>query len=178
MSTADKNQSIVFNWQIFDLSNEGRQNLGQEMPVAVYRLFEYTLHDVLEEMYGAEKRNEIFRCVGERAGREFCKLFINLNQEFGAFVAQLQQQLKELKIGILRIESVDSTSDEMILTVSEDIDCSGLPMMGKTVCYYDEGFIRGILCEYTKKHYDVREVDCWAKGDRICRFEAKVVGHK
>ena len=59
-------------------------------------------------------------------------------------------------------------------TVGEDLDCSGLPVTGETVCNYDEGFLAGILKVYTKKDYVVTEVDCWATGSRVCRFEANV----
>jgi predicted hydrocarbon binding protein len=58
-----------------------------------------------------------------------------------------------------------------VLTVGQDLDCSGLPMTNETVCFYDEGFIAGILETYTGKKYDVREIDCWANGDRVCRFQ-------
>jgi predicted hydrocarbon binding protein len=57
-----------------------------------------------------------------------------------------------------------------VLTVGQDLDCSGLPVTNETVCNYDEGFIAGILEAYTGKKYEVREVDCWANGDRVCRF--------
>ena len=50
-----------------------------------------------------------------------------------------------------------------------------LPVTNETVCNYDEGFIAGILEAYTGKKYDVREVDCWASGDRVCRFSGVVV---
>ncbi|MFV0314438.1 MAG: V4R domain-containing protein, partial [Anaerotignum sp.] len=43
---------------------------------------------------------------------------------------------------------------------------------GETVCNYDEGFLAGILKEYTKKEYVVTEIDCWATGSRVCRFSA------
>ena len=58
------------------------------------------------------------------------------------------------------------------LTVSEDLDCSGLPVTGETVCVYDEGFIAGILEAYTNRPFEVREIDCWSTGDRTCRFSA------
>ena len=35
--------------------------------------------------------------------------------------------MEKLKIGVLRIEDVDEASGRIILTVSEDADCSGLP---------------------------------------------------
>jgi predicted hydrocarbon binding protein len=58
--------------------------------------------------------------------------------------------------------------------VTEDLDCSGLPVTNETVCDCDEGFIAGILEIYTGSEFDVKEVDCWSKGDRVCRFEAKL----
>lgn len=89
-------------------------------------------------------------------------------------MSELQQKLVDMKIGVLRIESMEETSGKIILTVSEDADCSGLPILGETVCNYDEGFLSGILSVYTGKPYEVIEVDCWATGDRVCRFHANV----
>lgn len=68
------------------------------------------------------------------------------------------------------MESIDEKTGEMILTVSEDADCSGLPLLGETVCNYDEGFISGILSTYMRREYCAVEIDCWATGDRVCRF--------
>ncbi|MCI7812595.1 MAG: 4-vinyl reductase [Robinsoniella sp.] len=76
-------------------------------------------------------------------------------------------------LGILRIEKFDRETGKMILTISEDVDCSGLPMLGETVCNYDEGILSGILTSYTKKDYNAIEIDCWATGDRVCRFQAE-----
>ena len=50
----------------------------------------------------------------------------------------------------------------------------GLPALGETVCNYDEGFLAGILTAYTQKPYTAVEVDCWATGDRVCRFRAEI----
>jgi hypothetical protein len=44
---------------------------------------------------------------------------------------------------------------------------------GETVCTYDEGFIAGLLGEYTGLPFVVKEVDCWCSGDRVCRFDVK-----
>lgn len=82
--------------------------------------------------------------------------------------------MQELKIGVLRIEDVNEETGKIILTVAEDADCSGLPVLGETVCNYDEGFIAGILSLYSGKPYTAIEVDCWATGDRVCRFHADV----
>ncbi len=61
-----------------------------------------------------------------------------------------------------------------VFHVGEEKDFSGLPVTGDQVCNYDEGFLSGVLKEYTGKDYLVKEVDCWASGVRVCRFEANV----
>lgn len=169
----DESQSL---WEsVFNIA-EGRKNLGEEMPVSVYRMFEYAMRDTLTDLFGKEKMIEVFRTAGERTGREFCKRNLNMEQPLNDFIAQLQEALLEFKIGVLRIEQFDAETGNAVLTVSEDLDCSGLPMSGETVCNYDEGFIAGILKAYTKNEYVVTEIDCWATGDRVCRFDAKVTG--
>jgi predicted hydrocarbon binding protein len=164
-----------FKWSNLGDVKEGRGDLGEEMPVLVYRLMQYTMLDELSKAYGHEQANEHFRNAGFLAGTEFAKNVLDLKQDFNPFVANLQKTLQELKIGILRMEAFDSDSGDIVLTVGQDLDCSGLPVTDETVCNYDEGFIAGILEAYTGKKYDVREVDCWANGDRVCRFKGAVV---
>ena len=103
---------------------------------------------------------------------------LNLDQPLDQFVSELQSKMQELKIGVLRIEKVDEESGKIILNVSEDADCSGLPILGETVCNYDEGFIGGILSMYSGKFYTAVEIDCWATGDRVCRFHANIEDEK
>jgi len=86
-------------------------------------------------------------------------------------VAQLQEKLLSLKIGIVRVEKSDLEKMAFTLTMAEDLDCSGLPPADETVCEYDEGFIAGVFGAYAGREFDAREVDCWASGERICRFK-------
>ena len=62
-----------------------------------------------------------------------------------------------------------------ILTISQDLDCSGLEPTGEVVCHYDEGLISGIMEAYTGKKFSVKEVDCWANGNGICRFRGETL---
>ena len=149
-----------FYWENLGDIGEGRGDLGEEMPVLVYRLMQYTMLDVLSKSHGLEQANEFFREAGFLAGTEFAKHALDLKADFNSFVARLQAALEELKIGILRMEAFIPDTGEIILTVGQDLDCSGLPITNENVCIYDEGFIAGILVAYTGKKYDVREVDC------------------
>lgn len=152
-----------------------RGNLGSELPVAVYRLLEYSMREQLTEQFGEEEQIRIFRKAGFRAGVYFAENMLDTTMDLNQFIADLQIRMEELKIGVLRIESFEKESGVIMLTVSEDADCSGLPLLGETVCNYDEGFISGILTTYMKKEYRAIEVDCWATGDRVCRFRVAPV---
>jgi len=165
-----------FTWENLGDIKEGRGNLGEEMPVLVYRLMQFTILDVLNKDFGREKANYYLREAGRLAGTEFAKNVLDLKVDLNNFAANLQKALEKLKIGILRIEAIEDNARKITLTVSEDLDCSGLPITDETVCDYDEGFIAGILNVYTGKLYDVREIDCWANGDRVCRFKCTTEG--
>lgn len=171
--TKMKQDSYSFKWSDIGDIEIGRPNLGASTNVAVYRLMQYTMRSVLTNELGSEKAGELFYKSGYIAGLEFCNNLLDIKLEFYDFVSQLQKVLKELNIGILRVEKSDLEKMNFTFTVAEDLDCSGLPITDETVCDYDEGFIAGILYQYTKQDFSVKEIDCWSSGDRICRFLIK-----
>lgn len=161
----------TFSWASLGDIRSGRGSLGDEMPVLVYRLMQFTMLDVLTKKYGREQANRLLHESGFLAGTEFARNALDLSIGFDSFMARLQGTLQEFKVGILRIESVNDDASEIVMTVGEDLDCSGIPITDEVVCNYDEGFISGILEAYTGKPYIVKEINCWANGDRICRFK-------
>jgi uncharacterized protein len=166
--------TYTFKWSDIGDISLGRPNLGSTTSVAVYRLMQYTMRSVLNKRMGSEVANELFYESGRLAGEEFCRNMLNCDQPFNLFVAQLQEQMIALNMGSLRIEKTDMENMNFVFVVTEDLDCSGLPVTDETVCNYDEGFLSGILAVYTKKDFEVREIDCWSKGDRVCRFTANL----
>ncbi|MBF0516220.1 MAG: 4-vinyl reductase [Nitrospirae bacterium] len=163
----------MFDWGMIGDITEGRPNLGSTMEVAVYRLMQFTLRDILIKKFSPAMADQIYYEAGELAGKEFCKALINRGNSFAEFINEVQVLLSKLKIGILRVEKADMDKSEFTLTVAEDLDCSGLPMSEETICTYDEGFIAGLLHEFTGTKFKVKEVDCWCSGDRVCRFDVK-----
>lgn len=170
----DQEDENKFTWNSVGDVVDGRRNLGEEIPVFMYRLLQFTIKDELSKRFGNDTMVDIFRHAGELAGREFASHLLNLDLPLDQFIAHLRTVLEESKVGILRVEKFDPDTGDAVLTVGEDLDCSGLPVTGETVCNYDEGFLAGILKVYTQKDYVVTEVDCWATGSRVCRFEANV----
>ena len=164
-----------FDWELLGNIGVGRPNLGPLVGVATYRLMQYSFRDVLERRYGSEVADEIFREAGKLAGAEYARNVIGDQEDFPAFVKSVQDALRNSKIGVVRIEEASPDARRFVLTVSEDLDCSGLPELGYEVCAYDEGFIAALFESHTGVTFDVSEIDCWCTGDRTCRFEAVAV---
>ncbi|WP_005031806.1 V4R domain-containing protein [Holophaga foetida] len=159
-----------FEWsQLGDIQG-GRPNLGGDTRVAVYRLMQFTLRSVLEKEFGEDRMRSLLIQAGYLAGSEFCRNVLDTGLALGPFIAQLHAKLLELSIGVLKVEKADAERMSFVVTVSEDLDCSGLPLAGTTVCDYDEGFLQGIFEAYTGQAFMVKEVDCWSTGERTCRF--------
>lgn len=162
--------SASFSWDDLGDVSEGRPQLGRFVPVDVYRLLKFTLRDVLQNEYGPSQTDDIFSQAGRIAGRQLCRNGVELDQDVEDFLDELAEKLLELKIGILSVEKLDRETLSMVLTIAEDLDCSGLPVSGETVCAFDEGLLAGALEEYAGYEFVVKELDCWANGDRLCRF--------
>ena len=169
----EERDTSLFDWSMIGDIADGRPNMGPTMDVAVYRLMQFTLRDVIIRNFDAATAERIYYEAGELAGRQLYANVITQKTDFGAFVKELTEVLSTLKIGILRVEKADVAKLEFTLTVAEDLDCSGLPVCGESVCTYDEGFIAGLLSSFTGKAFEVKEVDCWCNGDRVCRFAVK-----
>jgi predicted hydrocarbon binding protein len=169
------NRRYEFSWDMLGDVDLGRPNLGNTAKVEVYRLMQFAFRDVMEATLGTEITDKLFYDAGKLAGREFYKHTIGEVSNINEFISKLQILLRDFGIGILRIEDMDMDKGELTMTVSEDLDCSGLPETGYEICVYDEGFISALLESYTGVFFTVTEVDCWTTGDRTCRFHAIAV---
>jgi len=172
--TEQSERKYKFSWQLLGDLEVGRPNLGHNTRLEVYRLMQFCFRDVLERRYGAEEVDSIFYDAGYLAGKSFYQNIIGPQSDFKSFIHKLQGALKEMGIGILRVEESDMETGSFVITVSEDLDCSGLPETGFGVCTYDEGFIAALLDGFSGKKYTVKEVDCWCTGERTCRFSAVI----
>lgn len=161
-----------FSWDLLGDLELGRPHLGDKISLRAYRLMQFCFRDVLEHRHGAEEADHVFFEAGKLAGRHFAEHVIGKIEDIHHFISQLQLALKELGIGILRVEKADLEAGSFILTVSEDADCSGLPELDYEICTFDEGFIAALMESFTGRRFEVKEIDCWCTGDRTCRFRA------
>lgn len=168
-------EEFRFEWSHLGDIKLGRPNLGASTTVAMYRLMQFTIRDAAIKHTDSEMAARIFYDAGYNAGSALYKNMITPAADFNELVRMLQHLLEELNVGILRIEEADLENLNFTLTVSEDLDCSGLPLHEDAICTFDEGLIAGIFETFTGVRFRVKEVDCWCTGDRTCRFTAVAI---
>lgn len=167
----EERKSPRFDWSHLGNIEWGRPNLGPQTSVAVYRLMQFTLRDAIISHTDVATANRIFYDAGHSAGKAIYEHLLQEPHDFDGFIAELQETLRTFFIGILRVEASDLRNHRFVLTVAEDLDCSGLPMSEELVCTFDEGFIAALFSAHFGKQFTARETDCWCTGDRVCRFE-------
>jgi predicted hydrocarbon binding protein len=173
MSGAEGERKYRFDWSLIGDIPSGRPNLGNQTRLEVFRLMQFCFRDVIEQHVGATMTDRISYEAGELAGGHFFRNVIGDAPDLPTFIDRLRDHFREMGIGILRAEEVDEAGGRLMLTISEDLDCSGLPELNYEACTYDEGFIAGLLAGFSGRRFRVREVDCWCTGDRTCRFIAE-----
>ncbi|WP_243348047.1 V4R domain-containing protein [Parabacteroides sp. FAFU027] len=168
-----REDNYTFQWSDLGDIELGRPELGNTTYVSIYRMLQFSVRSAIALEYGGKAAQKIFYNAGLMAGMEFCINNLDTNLDACQFFIHLADKLKEFNIGLLEVEKTDLGNLHFIVTVSEDLDCSGLPDSKETVCGFDEGFISGILREYMGIDFLVKEIDCWSNGNKLCRFEIK-----
>ena len=169
------NKHKHFIWYNLGKIKEARGELGEEMPIFIYRLMQYTILDVLSKTYGIKQANKFVRQAGHLAGTEFAENALYLAADFYKFIDNLKKILLDLKIGIFNLETYNQHTGEIIFTISQDLDYSGMSISDEKACVYNEGFIAGILETYTGKNYYIQKINCQENGMRICRFSGDIM---
>lgn len=162
-----------FQWDDLGDLEVGRPNLGDVTSVTVFRLMQFSLRYVLEERFGVDETDTMLRRAGRLAGKEFAATQLDRGKCPEEYLADVVSKMQELRVGVLRAEKADFQRMELVLTISEDLDCSGVPVTGRPLCSFDAGFIAGIFERFAGKQFEVREIDCWATGAKLCRFTVR-----
>ena len=115
----------------------------------MYRLLQFATRVVLERSLGPEEAARILYRgrLRDRAGTGAGRYRPCSGSRF--VCAAASGSALELGVGAIRFEKTDLDAGEIVLTVSEDLDCSGVEEYGEAICTYDEGLIAALLGEFT-----------------------------
>jgi len=144
-------EALTFN----DISNTKRKQLGDDVPVPLFRLIRLIgMHKILGESAG-----HTLYLVGKDIGKE---LEVDSADDFLRLV-------QDLKIGIPHV--TESSEDKMVVFVEECITCSGLPNIGEMVCHLEGGLITGAVERILKRPAKGVQTKSSSMGFKGCEFE-------
>lgn len=165
-------KKYAFDWQLIGDIEMGRPTLGQMVSVEAVRLMLLSIKGVLESYQDAQYAEDMIKKSGRQTGLAFYERHFAENLEPEAFIGKLQRLLQCMGIGLINVEYSVNEGAQIVITLDEDVECSGLPITNSEMCHYTSGVISGLLEGYYKSAYQVDELDCWCSGDRTCRFKA------
>ncbi|MBN3037009.1 MAG: hypothetical protein JW834_01045 [Candidatus Diapherotrites archaeon] len=72
--------------------------------------------------------------------------------------------------------SKNSSYDQFVFTMSESAFAAGIPPVGKPMCHFIRGLIRGAFAKFLElENVSVKETQCWGLGDTECEFVMTVL---
>lgn len=141
-----------------------RKKLGDFISLHLFRLERMAL--IL--MSGAD--SIMFR-IGQEIAREVSPEIVESGSNEDVFDG-LAKIFEKLKIGILELEGCKE--DEIKIRIYECVSCSGMPNIGKTVCYFEGGLMAGTYEIITKRPAFAIETKCWGTGYEYCEFDIQL----
>ncbi len=141
-----------------------RKKLGDFISLHLFRLERMAL--IL--MSGADS---IMYKIGQEIAREVSPEIIEGDDPEEVFNG-LSKIFERLRIGLLELESWKSNN--VRIRIYECVSCSGMPNIGKTVCYFEGGLMAGTYETITKRPALAIETKCWGTGYDYCEFDIRL----
>lgn len=151
-----------------------RVTLGSFVGVEMFRILRTSLVHIIADRIGTEQAKEAIYLTGKAVGGEIAKTFLDNITDLNEYVKKLTGLLAGLKVGLVKVISLDLKKGKAVIQVDECASCSGMPNIGETICDFEGGIVAGVLKFFFKKEVNAVETKCWGKGDNICEFEVTV----
>ena len=141
-----------------------RPELGDTIPLAVFRIFRQFSAQYSAEILGESGVKTTFTYAGRMLGHDVGKQLYS--SDLGSYLSSVQGFVYDAKIGVLDL--VDSDSDQMVFQLGECVTCAGMPDMGMSICHFEVGLVAGIVETFVKKDVGAFESKCNVNGDDCC----------
>ena len=149
---------------INNISKVKRDQLGTNIPIDIFRVFRHFSQIYAEDLLGEHASNILFVNAGKELGRNVGKKIYST--DFSKYLKNVQKFVEDKKIGILKL--VEATNEKLVFQLDECITCSGMDSIGKRICFFEVGFVAGIVEEFLGKKVIAKETKCNANGEGIC----------
>ena len=148
------------------LTHVNRPELGDSIPVSVFRVFRQFSAHYGEDILGENGVRTVFTHAGRQLGLDIGQQLYT--EDLTEYLTKVKKFIYDSNIGILKLVENESTDDKMVLQLDECVTCAGMPSIGKKICYFEVGLVAGIVETFTKKNVHAYETKCNANGDDCC----------
>lgn len=148
------------------LTYVNRPELGDSVPVSVFRVFRQFSAHYGEEILGENGVRTVFTHAGRELGLDIGKQIYS--EDLDEYLSRVQKFVYDSNIGILSLVEQACVDDKMVLRLDECITCAGMPNIGKKICFFEVGLVAGIVETFVKKKVYAYETKCNANGDDCC----------
>jgi len=146
------------------ISKVKREKLGDEIPILIFRVFRHYSQIYAEDLLGKNGSSLLFLNAGRELGKEIGKVLYDENLE--NYITKVKEFTEKEKIGVLKV--VESGDDKLVFQLDECITCSGMDSIGQRICFFETGFVAGLVEQYLGKRVVAKETKCNANGEGTC----------
>jgi predicted hydrocarbon binding protein len=152
------------------ISSVRRPNLGEDVPLVIFRSFRLFSGKYLEEILGTRGATVLFQNAGRELGKEIGRTL--KEERLDRYLERIGDFMKEAKVGLLIPESV--SDGRIVLSIDECITCSGMKNIGRRICHFETGIVAGLVETFLGKRVKAYETKCNAMGEGICEVTVEV----
>ncbi len=158
---------------IAQISQIARPQLGEDVPMLIFRAFRHFTANYVTQMLGRSAQ-VVFQNAGRDLGRDVGDML--KKPTLDEYLKEVVTFTRDMRIGIL---SASEISDKrMVLGLDECITCVGMPNIGKRICHFEVGFVAGIVETFTGRRVRAHESKCGANGEGICEVTLDLTTHE
>lgn len=155
--------------KIDQIAKTYRPEMGEAIPLIVFRAFRHFSSDYVEELMGRGV-SVVFQNGGRELGKQVGK---NLyDSDLHAYLGNVIQWIADTKVGILK--PVEVSTNNIVVQLDECITCSGMDSIGKRICHFEVGLVAGVVETFLERKVPAEETKCNANGEGTCEVTVRL----
>ncbi len=157
----------------FEIDN--RKNLGPLIPIRLFQVLRMVaLGSNVEDMLGNGAPALVYHS-GQGLGQILGQAVLGqTDNNFEAYVNDIEQLCKKLSIGLLVPETIDIKAGVFELRVDECVSCAGIDGVTSPICHFEAGMVGGLFKTFFDTNVKAKETKCNALGDDTCLIHVKL----
>ena len=146
--------------RIGQLSEVDRPEMGEQIPLVVFRAFRHSSANYVEDLPGRGAAMA-FQNDGRELGKGLGEQL--QHADLPTYLGRIAEWTREAKIGLLR--PVEISEERLVVALDECITCAGMENTGKRICHFEVGLVAGVVEAYVKRKVRAHETKCNANGE-------------